>query len=348
MSHTPTNCYFPLLAVAMVSSSLIPTWQPAQAQLIPDNTLEAESSVVVPIEALKEEIQGGAVRGANLFHSFLEFNVDAGSSVYFANPAGIQHILTRVTGDQATNIGGRLGVNGGANLWLINPNGINFGPDASLDVRGSFVASTADGIELGQQGVFSATNPQNSQLLTIQPTALFHQAWATHQAQINNQADLAVAPGQTLRLQGGTVKLTGSLTAPGGKVEVLGNRVGLLGNARIDVSGVNGGGTALIGGDYQGQGEVPRAIRTYISPDARISADALTNGDGGRVIVWADDITRFYGEISARGASGDGGFVEVSGKEQLVFRGKVDTDSDTGNLGTLHFRSATSSVKSRF
>ncbi|NER93483.1 MAG: filamentous hemagglutinin N-terminal domain-containing protein [Symploca sp. SIO1B1] len=337
MNQHPTNWYFPLLAVATVGSSFLPSWQPAQAQLTPDNTLEGESSVVVPIEALKEEIQGGAVRGANLFHSFLEFNVDPGSSVYFANPAGIQHILTRVTGDQASDIWGRLGVNGYANLWLINPNGINFGPDASLDVRGSFVASTADGIQLGQQGVFSATNPQNSQLLTIQPTALFHQAWADHQAEINNEADLAVAPGQTLRLQGGTVKLTGSLTAPGGRVEVLGNRVGLLGDAEIDVSGVNGGGTALIGGDYQGQGEVPRAIRTYISPDARINADALTNGDGGRVIVWADDITRFYGKISARGGSesGDGGFVEVSGKEQLVFRGKVDTDSDTGNLGTL-------------
>ncbi|NES21221.1 MAG: filamentous hemagglutinin N-terminal domain-containing protein [Symploca sp. SIO3E6] len=197
MNQHPTNWYFPLLAVATVGSSLIPTWQPAQAQLIPDNTLEEESSVVVPIEALKEEIQGGAVRGANLFHSFLEFNVDPGSSVYFANPAGIQHILTRVTGDQATDIWGRLGVNGNANLWLINPNGINFGPDASLDVRGSFVASTAEGIELGQQGVFSATNPQNSQLLTVQPTALFENAFAANQAQINSQADLAVAPEQT-------------------------------------------------------------------------------------------------------------------------------------------------------
>jgi len=337
MNQHPTNWYFPLLAVATVGSSLFFGWHTAQAQLVPDNTLGAENSVVVPVQPLLDEIQGGAVRGANLFHSFLEFNVELGSSVYFANPVGIEHILTRVTGDQASDIWGRLGVNGYANLWLINPNGINFGPDASLDVRGSFVASTADGIQLGQQGVFSATNPQNSQLLTIQPTALFHQAWAAHQAQINNEADLAVAPGQTLRLQGGTVKLTGSLTAPGGRVEVLGNRVGLLGDAEIDVSGVNGGGTALIGGDYQGQGEVPRASRTYISPNAKINADALTNGDGGRVIVWADEITRFYGEISARGGaeSGDGGFVEVSGKEQLVFRGKVDTDSDTGNLGTL-------------
>ncbi len=79
------------------------------------------------------------------------------------------------------------------------------------------------------------------------------------------------------------------------------------------------------------------ATHTYIGPNVTINADALTNGDGGRVIVWADEITRFYGNISARGGSesGDGGFVEVSGKEQLIFRGKVDTDSDTGNIGTL-------------
>ncbi|NET62833.1 MAG: hypothetical protein F6K47_44120, partial [Symploca sp. SIO2E6] len=77
--------------------------------------------------------------------------------------------------------------------------------------------------------------------------------------------------------------------------------------------------------------------RTYISPNARINADALTHGDGGRVIVWSDEITRFYGEISAHGGSesGDGGFVEVSGKEQLIFEGQVDTGSDTGNIGTL-------------
>jgi len=358
---------------------LLPGWQQAQAQLVPDKTLEPENSVVVPVEALVDEIQGGAARGSNLFHSFLEFNVGHGRSVYFANPVGIENILTRVTGNNASDILGRLGVSGDANLWLINPNGINFGPDASLDVRGSFVASTADGIGLGNNGVFSATNPDNSQLLTVEPGALFHHAWETHQAKINNQADLAVGAGETLKLQSGTVTMTGSLTAPGGRVEVLGHRVGLLDNAKIDVSSATGGGTALIGGDYQGKGEqalipqpllptlgegeqapkvpssdlgekvplpglgegfrvrAPNARRTYIGPDVTINADGLTNGDGGTVIVWADEITRFYGNISARGGSesGDGGFVEVSGKEQLVFRGKVDTDSDTGNIGTL-------------
>ncbi|NET62555.1 MAG: filamentous hemagglutinin N-terminal domain-containing protein [Symploca sp. SIO2E6] len=101
-----TNWYFLLLTAATVVGS-----QPATAQLIPDNTLGAENSVVVPMPLL-DEIQEGAIRGANLFHSFLEFNVEAGRSVYFVNPAGIENILTRVTGNNASDILGQLGVDG--------------------------------------------------------------------------------------------------------------------------------------------------------------------------------------------------------------------------------------------
>ncbi|MGF1673088.1 MAG: beta strand repeat-containing protein, partial [Rivularia sp. (in: cyanobacteria)] len=93
----------------------------------------------------------------------------------------------------------------------------------------------------------------------------------------------------------------------------------------------------LIGGDYKGEGIVPNAKRTFISRDSVIKADAEDRGNGGKVIAWADQNTGFYGTISARGGkvSGDGGFVEVSGKENLVFRGKVDTSAINGNLGTL-------------
>ncbi|NES20248.1 MAG: S-layer family protein, partial [Symploca sp. SIO3E6] len=117
---------------------------------------------------------------------------------------------------------------------------------------------------------------------------------------------------------------------------VLGEKVGLFA-AEINASGTNGGGTVLIGGDYQGSGSILNAERTYISRDSEIKVDALLNGDGGRVIAWADGTTGFYGRISARGGSnsGDGGFVEVSGKENLIFRGEVDTTAPQGNFGTL-------------
>jgi hypothetical protein len=122
----------------------------------------------------------------------------------------------------------------------------------------------------------------------------------------------------------------------GGTVNVFGQKVGLVG-ATIDASGTSGGGTVLIGGDYKGQGTVPKAQQTYVSSDSVINADAGQTGDGGKVIVWADQTTRFYGTAIARGGaqSGNGGFVEVSGKRDLLYRGKVDTTATNGTTGTL-------------
>lgn len=106
----------------------------------------------------------------------------------------------------------------------------------------------------------------------------------------------------------------------GGSVEVLGNRVAVMDNAVIDASGTNGGGRIMIGGDYQGKNpDIQNASITYFGPDAVLKADANEVGDGGTVIVWADDTTRAYGSISARGGAtgGNGGFVETSGKRYL-------------------------------
>ncbi len=123
----------------------------------------------------------------------------------------------------------------------------------------------------------------------------------------------------------------------GGKVEVLGNRVAVMDNASIDASGSNGGGRILVGGDYQGKNpEVQNADISYFGPGASLRADATGVGAGGTVIVWADDTTRAYGSISARGgaAGGDGGFVETSGKRYLDITGaRVDTRAPNGHTG---------------
>ncbi|MFP4008789.1 MAG: filamentous hemagglutinin N-terminal domain-containing protein, partial [Spirulinaceae cyanobacterium] len=161
--------------------------QPVKAQLIPDNTLGSENSVVMPVDGLNDIIEGGATRDINLFHSFREFNVGEGRSVYFHNPLGVENILTRVTGNQSSAIMGRLGVMGDANLFLMNPNGIIFGENASLDVRGSFVGTTADSIQLGDDAFFSARDINNSQLLAIQPGALFSSALSQHLGNIENR-----------------------------------------------------------------------------------------------------------------------------------------------------------------
>src|SRR6185436_12466675 len=103
-------------------------------------------------------------------------------------------------------------------------------------------------------------------------------------------------------------------------------------------SGATGGGTVRVGGDYQGSNPgVRNATNTQVDAGAKIAADATDLGKGGRVIVWADNITKFAGDISARGGAngGDGGFAEVSGKAFLDFRGGVNLSATAGRNGLL-------------
>jgi hypothetical protein len=125
-------------------------------------------------------------------------------------------------------------------------------------------------------------------------------------------------------------------SATGGEINVIGKTVGLI-SANIDASGTTGGGTVRIGGDYQGAGIIPNADITLVNENSTIKADAVTAGDGGTVIIWADEKTAFYGNISTRGGhnSGNGGFVEISSQEKLAFNGVVDVSSSAGEAGQL-------------
>jgi filamentous hemagglutinin family protein len=195
-------CLFPLGAIA---------------QIIPDNTLGPESSRTVDdtINNLpSDRIEGGATRGSSLFHSLREFNISEGRGAYFENPSGITNIFTRVTGGNQSNILGTLGVLGNANLFLINQKGIVFGPNARLDVRGSFLTSTADSIVFNNGVEFSSANPQAVPLLTVNipvglrfrenPGAIVNASSVTEVIEGQTiPVGLAVPPLQTLALVGG-------------------------------------------------------------------------------------------------------------------------------------------------
>ncbi|MCT7972646.1 CHAT domain-containing protein [Laspinema olomoucense] len=131
----------------------------------------------------------------------------------------------------------------------------------------------------------------------------------------------------------GTLEVSGEM---GGEVTIVGERVAVV-DATINANGTSGGGDIRIGGEFQGEGTIPNARRTFVSSSSAISADSLVQGDGGRIIVWADETTRFYGQITAQGGlqGGNGGFAEVSGKQYLDFAGRVNLSSPLGDLGTL-------------
>ncbi|MBI3560399.1 MAG: filamentous hemagglutinin N-terminal domain-containing protein [Gammaproteobacteria bacterium] len=162
------------------------------------------------------------------------------------------------------------------------------------------------------------------------------------------QADAANGNGGEIELHSSTMTLLtqNSVTSArsqsqgtGGIVKVLGDKVGLFDHSTVDVSGANGGGQALIGGDYQGKNAaIKNASRTYVSAGSVIYADALEQGNGGKIIHWSNDYTWFYGQAFARGGnvSGNGGFVEISGKG-LSFNGGVNTSAQNGRVGMMLF-----------
>ena len=194
------------------------------AQITPDNTLGSESSTVTQgeINGLSSDIiENGATRGNNLFHSFSEFNVNENRGAYFDNPTGIENILTRVTGNNVSNILGTLGVLGNANLFLLNPNGIIFSKGAKLDLNGSFIGSTANSLVFNNGFEYSATNPQTPPLLTVNlPTALRFRQPQVKEININD-SNLIIQPGKTLALVGGNLNLDNSvIKANGGQIEL--------------------------------------------------------------------------------------------------------------------------------
>ncbi|HEY9668718.1 MAG TPA: filamentous hemagglutinin N-terminal domain-containing protein, partial [Coleofasciculaceae cyanobacterium] len=224
---------------------------PVVAQITPDVTLGSEGSIVTPNTNVRgfpaELIEGGATRGANVFHSFEQFNVGNGQRVYFANPTGIENILTRVTGNTFSNILGTLGVNGGANLFLLNPNGIILGPNATLDIAGSFVATTANSLVFENGTQFSATNPEAPPLLTINVTPGLQYGTTQPRATITNSGNLAVE--QNLTLSAGNLDLQGQLQA-GGDLTLFAQDIVKVRDSVTNPFVASSGGQLLVQGNY--------------------------------------------------------------------------------------------------
>ncbi len=327
----------------------------AQSLIIPDDTLmpgERSQAITDFLGLPVELVVGGAQRGSNLFHSFEEFSVQAGRSAYFDNPAGITNIFSRVTGFNPSEILGTLGVldannltQGTANLYFVNPNGILFGPAASLDLLGSFTATTASAIGFENQGVFSAIAPDNpGQLLTIDPSAyLFNQLVSQPSNTIESQAFIRVPNGQNIFLLGGNVVLNNSiLRASNGRIEIGSiedsGEVNIRPEGSLDYSKISQNGNInlfnqsvlLIGGNGEGEitltaDNISLSDNSSLVAGLGIGAIALENGSGAIRLNAADSVS--LDEFSVifnlvnPNAQGTGGDIEINASDIFVLNG---------------------------
>lgn len=191
---------------------------PLHAQIVPDQTLPIHSKVTTNGNNIV--IDSGTRAGTNLFHSFESFSLTKTNRAIFNTAPAIENIIGRITGKSISNIDGVISVNSNANLLLVNPNGIVFGPNANLDLGGSFLATTARGIQFQDGTLFNTTNSKTPPLLTIsRPTGL--QFKGLQSRGIVVQGRLAVPPSQTLALVGGNIEFNGGqANAESGRIEL--------------------------------------------------------------------------------------------------------------------------------
>lgn len=306
------------------------TLKPANAQISSDATL---STKVTSDDGLNFTIKHGNRVGNNLFHSFKEFSVPTGGSAVFNNATEIQNILGRVTGGNISNIDGLIRANGTANLFLLNPSGIIFGPGASLDIGGSFIGSTADSILFPKNVEFSATDTNTAPLLTVNvPLGLQYGT---------NPGNIAVnGTGNRLSLDPNTFAVnrrtppTGLQVQPGKTLALVGGNVSLIGGnlsaeeGRIELGGVSGATVNL----------------TDTDSGWEFNYKDINVNNFGDVSLASAPFLRSASSVDVSGKSG--GTIQVQGKNISVINGSAilaDT-LDNGTGGSLTIK-ATESVE---
>ena len=323
---------------------------PAISQIVPDNTLGEERTLVDRSSGIFS-IEGGSVRGTNIFHSFEEFNIRQGEQVYFRT-SGEDLIFSRVTGSNASQIDGVLGVEGQADIFFMNPNGIIFNSNSQLDVNGNFYATTASSL-IFENFEFSAHEPNSvPSLLTIRgdvgfrfqlPSSNILVNGSGHNLQIigersfdpftnNGDNGISVLEGNKLFLLGGNIDLNGGvLTAPSGNILLaavhqgdfsLGQRISenqSLGEISINdlslIDTLSGGSSTLIGRDItlsSGSHIINHNFSSLESGDVNIYADNSIRLLGNSFFKAEQDPLRATSGISSHSLTQSGGDIFIS------------------------------------
>ena len=260
-------------------------------------------------------IDGGTIKGSNLFQSFGLFSVGTGDTASFNGPNGIANILGRVTGGQQSMIDGFLrSTIKGANLYLLNPAGVLFGQNATLDVSGSFHVSTADFVRLGSDGIFYA-NLSSDSVLTTAPPSAFGFLNDNPGAISIQESTLLVPEGKNISVIGGDIiitnDLTGSLVAPSGQI----NLVSVASSGEVNLSNLNTNsftklGNITISQAADGAGFYVEGSNYDVDP-------------AGSIIIRGGNLVFKNGWIAARG--NPGGVVNISGEQLQLDNTSINT-----------------------
>ena len=302
----------------------------------------------------------GQIRGDNLFHSFSQFNINTGESANFSGPVNIQNIFGRVTGSGASNIDGTISSSiTGANLFLINPNGIMFGPNTQINITGSFHATTADYIKLGNNERFYADLNQNTSLSVAAPSAFGFLD--------NNVADisvdggsLSIGTGNTLSLVGGNIDIDNGATvnAPDGLVNLASTksagefetaldqsdidqfatlgRIHTSGDSAIDTSGNSGGKIVIRGGELvMDSSTITSTSNLFTNPFTPLKIDV-----GVRDNLTLDNRSSL--KTSSNFSANSGNILINAGNLVILNQSTVDTATgllSSGNAGDIEINS---------
>ena len=250
-----------------------------RGQVVLDGTLGPGGALAGPNYSVTADL--GLTRGPNLFHSFTQFDLKAGDIASFSGPANIQNILSRVTGGRSSSIDGTIRSEiAGANFFFINPRGVVFGPNAQVEVSGSFSVSGANYLKLTDDARFVAALDADDSLLSTAPVAAFG----------------------FLNRSGGSVEVQGTLKAgPNTSLSVVGTSVSVSDgtrleamNGQIQLRGVGFGGEVAVpsagsGGNQGGIGVGPgiEGGNIVIRGGALVVNNALINASatGGNIDI---------------------------------------------------------------
>ena len=324
-SHSTPSWTVPVSLATSVLSILSPIQAQAQvtsAQGGPNTQVSQNGNVF--------DISGGTQVEGNLFHEFERFSVDAGQTANFLSNSNVFNIIGQVSGLSPSYINGLLQVSGSdANLYLINPAGILFGPNGQLSLAGSFTATTADQVGFGEDWLNVLAGETDYAAFTEDPSAFAFTADAA--SAVVNQGDLAVAAGKSLVLMGGNVVNEGRLVAPGGEIGLV-----AVGGDRTVRLGIPG---SLLSLEVKpnlssGTSFLPTDLPTLLTGNPSLGASSITVLPGGIVQLNGRRVdpeeVSVTGEITTRSQTGDGGTIALLGRSVDVLSATVDASGEAG------------------